>query len=236
MPNRAASRRRSTATAGRTSAPRTRAGSRRAGGHAAARAAGGARSGSAARSTQAASAVTAPAAAPAAARHQVRSTPAAAEAPAAARTGPSCAYAMCILPTTPSLPPERSQRRAGPVLRSSAFPRCGRTPRAVGESLSDNGSVFCSVHRVRSLGELQPARARHLDRRSETAVTRTAAPRPASDAGGLLAGVIAWASGVRETLGGPAAGLAFALETLFPPIPSEVILPLAGFTASQGDL
>ncbi|WP_305783370.1 DedA family protein [Symbioplanes lichenis] len=39
-----------------------------------------------------------------------------------------------------------------------------------------------------------------------------------------------------ERLGGPGAGLAVALENLFPPIPSEVILPLAGFTASQGSL
>ncbi|MFI5549859.1 DedA family protein [Streptomyces sp. NPDC051738] len=37
-----------------------------------------------------------------------------------------------------------------------------------------------------------------------------------------------------EKLGGPGAGLAIALENLFPPLPSEVILPLAGFTASQG--
>ncbi|GAA0453744.1 hypothetical protein Ade02nite_02020 [Paractinoplanes deccanensis] len=37
-----------------------------------------------------------------------------------------------------------------------------------------------------------------------------------------------------ERLGGPGAGLAVALENLFPPIPSEVILPLAGFTAGQG--
>ncbi len=37
-----------------------------------------------------------------------------------------------------------------------------------------------------------------------------------------------------ERLGGPGAGLAVALENLFPPIPSEVILPLAGFAASQG--
>nr|WP_107122965.1 DedA family protein [Streptomyces caeruleatus] len=37
-----------------------------------------------------------------------------------------------------------------------------------------------------------------------------------------------------ERLGGPGAGLAIALENLFPPLPSEVILPLAGFTASQG--
>lgn len=39
-----------------------------------------------------------------------------------------------------------------------------------------------------------------------------------------------------ERLGGPGAGLAVALENLFPPIPSEVILPLAGFTASQGEM
>ncbi|RIK17835.1 MAG: hypothetical protein DCC50_00435 [Acidobacteria bacterium] len=37
-----------------------------------------------------------------------------------------------------------------------------------------------------------------------------------------------------ETLGGPGASLAIAAENLFPPIPSEIILPLAGFTASQG--
>ncbi|WP_018350447.1 VTT domain-containing protein [Longispora albida] len=37
-----------------------------------------------------------------------------------------------------------------------------------------------------------------------------------------------------ERLGGPGAGLAVALENLFPPIPSEVILPLAGFAAGQG--
>ncbi|MBO9555841.1 DedA family protein [Cellulomonas sp.] len=37
-----------------------------------------------------------------------------------------------------------------------------------------------------------------------------------------------------ETLGVVGAGLAIALENVFPPLPSEVILPLAGFTASQG--
>lgn len=49
-----------------------------------------------------------------------------------------------------------------------------------------------------------------------------------------LTGVAAWAVGVMEALGGPGAGLIIALENLFPPIPSEVILPLAGFAASQG--
>lgn len=37
-----------------------------------------------------------------------------------------------------------------------------------------------------------------------------------------------------DRLGAPGAGLLIALENIFPPLPSEVILPLAGFTASQG--
>ena len=48
-------------------------------------------------------------------------------------------------------------------------------------------------------------------------------------------GIAEWAIGVMEALGAPGAGVAVALENLFPPLPSEVILPLAGFTASQGD-
>jgi membrane protein DedA with SNARE-associated domain len=39
-----------------------------------------------------------------------------------------------------------------------------------------------------------------------------------------------------ESLGAPGAGLAIALENLFPPIPSEVILPLAGFAAGAGQM
>ena len=49
-----------------------------------------------------------------------------------------------------------------------------------------------------------------------------------------LTGVAGWAVDIMERLGGPGAGLVIALENLFPPLPSEVILPLAGFTASQG--
>jgi membrane protein DedA with SNARE-associated domain len=49
-------------------------------------------------------------------------------------------------------------------------------------------------------------------------------------------GIVGWAIRIMETLGAPGAGLAVALENLFPPIPSELILPLAGFTASQGDM
>ncbi|MBO0897680.1 MULTISPECIES: DedA family protein [Arthrobacter] len=53
--------------------------------------------------------------------------------------------------------------------------------------------------------------------------------------GSALGGVADWAVNVMETIGAPGAGLAIALENLFPPLPSEVILPLAGFTASQGN-
>jgi len=49
-----------------------------------------------------------------------------------------------------------------------------------------------------------------------------------------LTGVAGWAVDLMERLGAPGAGLAVALENLFPPLPSEIILPLAGFTASQG--
>ncbi|MGW0759345.1 DedA family protein [Streptomyces sp. NPDC002814] len=49
-------------------------------------------------------------------------------------------------------------------------------------------------------------------------------------------GVAGWAADLVETLGGPGAGLAIALENLFPPLPSEVILPLTGFAAGQGSL
>ncbi|MFI7316252.1 DedA family protein [Streptomyces venezuelae] len=47
-------------------------------------------------------------------------------------------------------------------------------------------------------------------------------------------GIAGWAADLVDTLGGPGAGLAIALENLFPPLPSEVILPLTGFAAGQG--
>ncbi|MFE1942374.1 DedA family protein [Streptomyces massasporeus] len=49
-------------------------------------------------------------------------------------------------------------------------------------------------------------------------------------------GIAGWAADLVDTLGGPGAGLAIALENLFPPLPSEVILPLTGFAAAQGVL
>ena len=48
--------------------------------------------------------------------------------------------------------------------------------------------------------------------------------------------MIDWLQWLMETFGAPGAGLAVALESIFPPIPSEIVLPLAGFTASRGSL
>lgn len=45
-----------------------------------------------------------------------------------------------------------------------------------------------------------------------------------------------WINALMENLGAPGAGLAIALENLFPPLPSEVILPLAGFASSTGQM
>ena len=56
-----------------------------------------------------------------------------------------------------------------------------------------------------------------------------------TDSAANLTGVAQWAVDMMETIGAPGAGLAIALENLFPPLPSEVILPLAGFTASRGN-
>ncbi|MEU8776956.1 DedA family protein [Streptomyces sp. NPDC048606] len=58
----------------------------------------------------------------------------------------------------------------------------------------------------------------------------THAALPREPAGGFAG----WAADLVDTMGGPGAGLAIALENLFPPLPSEVILPLTGFAAGQG--
>jgi membrane protein DedA with SNARE-associated domain len=49
-------------------------------------------------------------------------------------------------------------------------------------------------------------------------------------------GIAGWVTDLMSTLGAPGAGLAIALENLFPPLPSELFLPLAGFTASSGGM
>lgn len=45
-----------------------------------------------------------------------------------------------------------------------------------------------------------------------------------------------WITGWIDTLGYPAIAALMFLENLFPPIPSELVMPLSGYTASQGRL
>ncbi|MFP7707609.1 DedA family protein [Trueperella sp. LYQ141] len=49
-----------------------------------------------------------------------------------------------------------------------------------------------------------------------------------------ISGITGWAVDTVEALGGIGVALMIALENVFPPLPSEIILPLAGFTASLG--
>ena len=46
--------------------------------------------------------------------------------------------------------------------------------------------------------------------------------------------IVDWVIELMKDIGGPGIALGIFLENVFPPIPSEVILPLAGFTAAQG--
>lgn len=50
----------------------------------------------------------------------------------------------------------------------------------------------------------------------------------------LLSRLESWARFVMESLGYPGIAALVAIENLFPPIPSEVVLPLAGFFVSRG--
>lgn len=50
----------------------------------------------------------------------------------------------------------------------------------------------------------------------------------------MLAGLADWVTEVIDRLGYLGVGLLVLLENLFPPIPSEVVLPFAGFVASDG--
>lgn len=48
--------------------------------------------------------------------------------------------------------------------------------------------------------------------------------------------IIDWVVNLMDALGAPGVGLAIALENVFPPLPSEVFLPLAGFAAARGEM
>lgn len=61
----------------------------------------------------------------------------------------------------------------------------------------------------------------------------------ASGGGGAaenLSGFSGWTVTIMETLGPIGVGIMVFLDNIFPPIPSELVLPLAGFTSSQGQM
>ena len=65
-------------------------------------------------------------------------------------------------------------------------------------------------------------------------MTATALLAARSDGGSWLTSLVDMIVSLMETIGPVGAGIAIALENLFPPLPSEAILPLAGLTASRG--
>ena len=52
--------------------------------------------------------------------------------------------------------------------------------------------------------------------------------------GSWLTALVDGVVGLMDLIGAPGAGIAIALENLFPPLPSEVILPMAGLAAARG--
>jgi membrane protein DedA with SNARE-associated domain len=51
----------------------------------------------------------------------------------------------------------------------------------------------------------------------------------------MLSDIAAWVQDVIERLGAVGVALLVILENVFPPIPSEIVLPFAGFVAQRGD-
>lgn len=56
----------------------------------------------------------------------------------------------------------------------------------------------------------------------------------ATSDGSWLSSLADWAVSLMDVIGPVGAGLAIAMENLFPPLPSEVILPMAGLASSRG--
>ncbi|TRZ71245.1 MAG: DedA family protein [Actinobacteria bacterium] len=51
----------------------------------------------------------------------------------------------------------------------------------------------------------------------------------------MLSGLATWVQDVIESLGYLGVAILVVIENLFPPIPSEIVLPFAGFVAQRGD-
>jgi membrane protein DedA with SNARE-associated domain len=62
----------------------------------------------------------------------------------------------------------------------------------------------------------------------------TATPTETASDGSWLSSLLDWSVSLMDVIGPAGAGIAIALENLFPPLPSEVVLPMAGLAASQG--
>ncbi len=60
------------------------------------------------------------------------------------------------------------------------------------------------------------------------------APTSTPNDGSWLTIIVDAVVSLMDVIGPPGAGIAIALENLFPPLPSEVILPMAGLAASRG--
>ena len=54
--------------------------------------------------------------------------------------------------------------------------------------------------------------------------------------GDLLSAFVSWAKDVIEAVGYPGLAFLITLENVFPPIPSEGVLPMAGFLAGEGKM
>ncbi|QLD11256.1 DedA family protein [Microbacterium oleivorans] len=70
-----------------------------------------------------------------------------------------------------------------------------------------------------------------------TDMTRTAyahAAASSSGGGSWLSTLADWTVSLMDTIGPAGAAIAVGMDNLFPPIPSEVVLPMAGLAASRG--
>ncbi|KFJ06562.1 DedA family protein [Bifidobacterium tsurumiense] len=67
-------------------------------------------------------------------------------------------------------------------------------------------------------------------------VLATTIPACDTNSGGIIGTITEWLVQLMNAVGGIGVAIAVAAESIFPPIPSEVILPLAGFTAARGGL
>jgi membrane protein DedA with SNARE-associated domain len=68
---------------------------------------------------------------------------------------------------------------------------------------------------------------------TDTTLTHASAASSSGDTSWLTS-LADWTVSLMEIIGPVGAGVAIALENLFPPLPSEVVLPMAGLTASRG--